>query len=870
MLQWRGTRPNLILWRSSIKSLTIDEFPKANQLQKSKPLRSPGRLVLFEIAALLLLLLLLVLADILCYQQALPVVLEEQAGQATLQVGSQTVPLGFIGTPISLQFPRHDPVVHEYQLDGTDSTNNLTLDTTYLDSIVSSPYYLFQSWMRNLDGTSRWSDLRISSNGLLLASEDWPANGEVVSLQGTTPQSSLHLQVILHRPETPMTLNLMLADNSVIQITLDRNNRKITVMRDSQVLANAFFPVDVLPFAAMVIDTMLRTIAWAIVLLLVVLVCEIALAVIRHFWFPDPHEGGDETVAPLAVPCRSGAARPAFRFSLSPLASRFSLSPPASRSPLSPPASRSPLPRFAFRFPLLTNIWRDVTRALHPVALVALLVSFCFVAWIAYVQYHAEPHIYDASAYLFSAKMYATGHLAVPALAVLDRFPGPFMIQYGGQWFGQYAPGTGLTLVPGIWLGLPWLVEPILGTFALLGVGLIAARLFDRRVATLAVFLGVLSPFYSYIAASYLSHAVALFYLTWGLWALLRFFQGEARWNLPLATFFFGMGYLTRNEPALLFVAVAVSGMILIFWRRVRVSWRHWILPGIAAFAGICVFIAFTLNFNTLLTHNPSVAPRSLFFAGDHWGFGAGVGFYGQHTLAAGLVNLDELLTVLAIDLYGWPFYLTLAFLALPFLTRRATAVDWFCLLCLIILAGAYVGYFYHGIYLGPRYLFETLPFLLILTARGILTLAAAGRAARDRLSRHLHPNASATPQGRSLSIPTVVLIISLMLSNLLYFLPRQIELHHDYTGLPNGYHIDVAAIYHPTLHNAIVVTSDYTIYQFVLFPLNDPFLRDDVLYAWASNTADYTELQKAFPNKHLYRLYIAPDGSVSYVPLQT
>ncbi|HWS85071.1 MAG TPA: glycosyltransferase family 39 protein, partial [Ktedonobacteraceae bacterium] len=689
---------------NSRKLMTIGKLNKMELLQKSRFSRSSGCLVLFEMLALLLLLLLLVLADILCYQQALSVVLDEQAGHATLSVGSETVPLGFIGDPVSLQFPLHDPVIHEYQLDGTDSTDNFTLDTTYLHSIASSPYYLFQSWMRNLDGTSRWSDLRVSSNSLLLASKDWPANGESVSLlPATRPSSSatLRLQVMLRRPETPMTLNLIMADNSIIQITLDRNDRTINVMRGSHAIANAFFPVDVLPFTAMVIDTLLRTIAWAVVLLMVVLVCEVALVFIRYLWLPPSRALPEAPVQEERAQIVPGTVESS-----------------PSTTNISPFASLVDICWMAF-----IKVWRNLTRALHPIVLVVLLASLCFVAWIASVQYHAEPHIYDASAYLFAAKMYASGHLAVPALAVLDRFPGPFMVQYGGQWFGQYVPGTSLTLVPGIWLGVPWLVEPVLGTFALLGIGLIAARLFDRRVATLAVLLGTLSPFYSYLAASYLSHTVALFYLTWGLWALLRFSQGEARWNLPLAALFFGMGYLTRDLPALLFVAVVLPSIMLLSWRRVRDDWRNWIMPGIFSLAIACVFFVLIRQFNTVLTHNPSVTPRSLFFAGDHWGFGAGVGFYGQHTLAAGLVNLDELLTVLAIDLYGWPFYLTLAFLVLPFLTRRATATDWFCLVCLIILTGAYVGYFYHGIYLGPRYLFETLPFLLILTARGIMTL---------------------------------------------------------------------------------------------------------------------------------------------------
>jgi hypothetical protein len=99
--------------------------------------------------------------------------------------------------------------------------------------------------------------------------------------------------------------------------------------------------------------------------------------------------------------------------------------------------------------------------------------------------------------------------------------------------------------------------------------------------------------------------------------------------------------------------------------------------------------------------------------------------------------------------------------------------------------------------------------------------------------------------------------------------MPRQIALHQNYSGLPAGYTINLPEIYHPPLHNAIVVTNDISIYQFVLFPLNDPLLHDDVLYAFAGSSADYSELRSAFPGRTLYQLTIAPNGEVSYVKLR-
>ncbi|HEY4383068.1 MAG TPA: hypothetical protein VGN34_01150, partial [Ktedonobacteraceae bacterium] len=56
-------------------------------------------------------------------------------------------------------------------------------------------------------------------------------------------------------------------------------------------------------------------------------------------------------------------------------------------------------------------------------------------------------------------------------------------------------------------------------------------------------------------------------------------------------------------------------------------------------------------------------------------------------------------------------------------------------------------------------------------------------------------------------------------------------------------------------------------VYQFVLFPLNDLFLHDDVIYAWGSSTIDYDELRAAFPGRKLYLLNIGVGGQVTYTP---
>ncbi len=524
--------------------------------------------------AAILLIPILLLIDALCYQVTLPVTIDVAHGVGTLAVGSTRLSLGKLDQPRSLQFVPHDPLVHEYQIDGSDSTNNLDLDTTYLSQLASSPYYRLQAWMRDLDGTSRWRDLEVQVGGREVKSIAWPTNGEQVLLPDAP---EIHLSLQLQRPETPMSLDLVLSSGKILQITLDRNNRQITVvdLDTDQTIASTFFPVDVAPFAAMVVDTLARILLCAAALLLLVQFGEMGIGLLAR----SAKISVPKVVASLRISVSNAGVFGKTRL-------------------------------------------RRLFQALHPVAFIALGCSLVYVIWIAVVEYRGQPHIYDASAYLFAAKMYASGQLSVPAPLASNLFPGPFMVIFNGRWFGQYEPGTSLTLVPGVWLGVPWLVEPVLGTLALLGIGLTAARLYDRRVATLAVLLGCLSPFYTYLAASYLSHTVALFYLVWGLWALLRFVQSESGWNVLICGCCFGMAVLTRDLVALLYIAILVPGVVMITWERgkysrQRLHWLTWLLVLVLIGA---VFFYLYVGFNLLLTGEAFTTPRNLFFPGDTWG----------------------------------------------------------------------------------------------------------------------------------------------------------------------------------------------------------------------------------------------------------
>src|SRR5262249_57931271 len=133
------------------------------------------------------------------------------------------------------------------------------------------------------------------------------------------------------------------------------------------------------------------------------------------------------------------------------------------------------------------------------------------------------------------------------------------------------------------------------------------------------------------------------------------------------------------------------------------------------------------------------------------------------HPLAAGLANPDELLTLLQFDAFGWPPLFTFGLMGLPFLVGRARVWDALAALGFLAFVVAYVGYFYHGIALGPRYYFEAMPWVLLLAGRGAQTLAEV---ACSRLA-------------------ATAMVVLLALNSVFFYVPAELQRRTDMSGLP-------------------------------------------------------------------------------------
>ncbi|HZR08940.1 MAG TPA: hypothetical protein VFA79_10190 [Myxococcales bacterium] len=129
----------------------------------------------------------------------------------------------------------------------------------------------------------------------------------------------------------------------------------------------------------------------------------------------------------------------------------------------------------------------------------------------ALLVYRAHPLSMDEYAPLFQARVFARGHLAAqvpPELVPRLVPPIRWFLESSpsGAMLSAYWPGFALLLTPFVWLGCPWLLNPLLGGAVLLLVWRLARRLWPQTDAPgWAVLFTAASPAFSVNAISYYS-----------------------------------------------------------------------------------------------------------------------------------------------------------------------------------------------------------------------------------------------------------------------------------------------------------------------------------------------------------------------------
>lgn len=498
-----------------------------------------------------------------------------------------------------------------------------------------------------------------------------------------------------------------------------------------------------------------------------------------------------------------------------------------------------------------------------------LLLTFALTTFIASDILEGIPHVQDSMTYLFQAQTLARGRVTAPAPLLPEFFEQEFMLVRDGQWFGKYPPGYPALLAVGVWLGVPWLVNPLLATLTvalLLAVGKLFYRHEALNVGWLAAALCLTSPFFLFLSGSYMAHAAELFWATLLLWSWgITLLRGRIRWAI-VAGVALGMLFLTRQYAAAAFAAPFI--LLLPFTTYHPPFTIHHFLsllirPLLTLFLVFLPFMFLLYAYQYAVTGSPWQDPRLLFWDYDRPGFGSEVGLANNviqidvianlpvisrgydpslpprgHTPARGLHNLNNNWTALNRHLFGWLPFMTLAWVWLAFLVRRPSRLDGVWLGVMLCLFAAHVAYWHSGIMYGPRYLYIALPALLLLTARGVNAAAAWP---------------SSQPKVRSKAV--IVILLMMVLGNLLFYLPSQIEIHRGYNFVSRaGVDRVETQVQRPAL--VFVVGESGLWWEYGQFFIgNTPWLDGEVIYARDLGDTANRALRDLYPERYSYRL---------------
>lgn len=331
------------------------------------------------------------------------------------------------------------------------------------------------------------------------------------------------------------------------------------------------------------------------------------------------------------------------------------------------------------------------------------------------------PYLDDGVASLFQARIFSRGSLTLPLPA-----GAPFFELFGvlgtkadlGHWASMYPPGWPVLLLPGVAVGLPWIVNPVLGGALSLATAALGREMYGERTGRTAGLLTMASPALLILAGTHLSHTATALFCALCLWSVIRLLRTGASLYGLSAGLAWGAAFLCRPLDALL-LGLLFAAFPMVHWRQSLKAWRGVTL---ALAAALCS-AALMASFQGAVTGDP-LTP----------GHKAGMGKLGSfgfiqlwntraHTPARAVDFSLKRLRAVNDRLSGWPLPFFLLALV-PFWTGERRRRNLLLLAGPLILTFAFAFYWYYEGFFPGRYLSSSFPMLLVLAGRGMDLLA--------------------------------------------------------------------------------------------------------------------------------------------------
>lgn len=477
----------------------------------------------------------------------------------------------------------------------------------------------------------------------------------------------------------------------------------------------------------------------------------------------------------------------------------------------------------------------------------AALWVFVFAAALNYFVYERHPHVADEAQYLYQANYMAAGQLTVKPPLVPEAF-NVYMTPYRDErWYGIFPPGYPAILAIGVKLGIPWLINPLLAGSCVVLTYLFFQELYSRRFARIGVLLLCCSPWFIFLAMSFMSH---IFTLACALAAAVLLRRAAAS-GIAIETFVAGLliGVVSLIRPLDGAIVAVLLGFSTLFGRR---AWRRKLLTIGILTVGTMIAAALIFPYNKVITGSATHLPLNAYYNKYFWaksndmGFGPERGFdwsedaFPGHSPFEAVINAAMNTFSINTELFGWAIgsLILVAFLLTSGTLRKQ---DFWAVAAIAAVIFFYSFYWFGGgTDFGARYWFLCIIPLVALTTRSIEWLG-------EKL-KESH-NCPSQPDAR-----VILAVAVLSVSTLICYFPwRATAKYHHYLLMQPG--IRELAEQYKFGKSLVLIRGTYEQADYrsawVYNPLN--FEGDAPLYAWDLNPEVRVKLLKAYADRPVW-----------------
>jgi hypothetical protein len=486
--------------------------------------------------------------------------------------------------------------------------------------------------------------------------------------------------------------------------------------------------------------------------------------------------------------------------------------------------------------------------------ILAILLSLAAVLAAALVAeriFERLPHFEDEFAYTWQAQVFAEGQAYLPTPDHPKSFVVPFVVDYQDRRFSKYPPGWSLLLALGVSLGGRAWVNPLLAGLGIWLTYALGKRIFNEAVGLLAAGLTLVSPFFLMNSGTLLNHPLGLVLSTGLALAWLKAFTkpiSSHPWLCTAAAALLTGGLaITRPWSAVgIAIPFAIHGLMLL--RAGDRSTRlRLVFFGLLA-AG---FTALFFLWQYWLTGDPLLNPYTLWWEYDKIGFGVGFGPMPEgHSLPQAWINTRHSLNEGVRDLFGWGAF---SWIFLPFglWAARRNRKAWLAAGVFPALVIVYFVYFTSPTTLGPRYFYEGLYSLTLLTAAGIIFLAGRGYQQNQQTGV---PKA-AWQKVRAWGV--AALVGTLVVGSLVFYTPDRLGKLHQLYGIGRQNQAPFLTQQAQGLAPALfIVHSEKWMSYGALLELENPELSSPFIFAWDMTPEVDAEVAASYPDRSVFHYY--------------